>query len=121
VDVERRARDVVAGRIETVAELETELRNRATEREPVALMPGAAEGASQDITTSRAFACSPGDYWTITSTQAFYLETAASGAVATTAATPHAPGVYNYVVPTGVGSFAIISTISGAVGTAWKS
>ncbi len=77
--------------------------------------------ASQDISTSRSLAVNPGDFVTVTSTKDFFVQTHATSATATASSVPHPAGVYHYVIPDGVGSIAIFSSVSGAPGALWRS
>jgi hypothetical protein len=104
-----------------MAELDGTNRNEAGQAALVRLMPGAGEATAQDITTSKEFTCSPGDYWTITVTETSFLATHATSATATASSTPLAAGAHDFCVPTGVGKFAIFSATTGAKGAAWKS
>lgn len=104
-----------------MAELDGTNRNEAGNLAGVRLAPGPGEAAAQDISTSRAFTVVAGDYWTLTCQEAFFVATHATAATASSSSTPLTAGTHDFVIPTGAGSLAIFSSVSGAKGAAWKS
>ena len=62
-----------------------------------------------------------GDYITITLSLDSFIRTGVAAVVATATDIPLPPGVYDFVIPTGVTHVALISTLTGAVAAVWRS
>lgn len=106
-----------------MAEITDEQLRRALRRRDVQLMPAPAESDSVDITgvNGVAFACSPGQWWTISVTADSFLATHATAATASATSFPLPKGLWGFVVPNGVTSFAIFSATGSARGKAYRS
>lgn len=109
------------GHCPCMAELDGTKRHEAAHAAPVDLMPGQGEAGAQDISTSREYTVAPGEYWTLSCHENFFVATHATAATATASSTPLAAGRHSMTVPTGVTRLAIFSSVSGAKGAAWKS
>lgn len=103
-----------------VATLEGGKRNGAGEASHVRLAPAPGEALAQDITSSKAFTVVAGDWWIISSTEACFIATHATAATASASTTPLPAGVHDFVIPDGVTSLALFSSVAGALGAAWR-